>query len=55
MKGYRMDQGSRPTHKKEIVRYHPELFAGADQRSQGVVTGALNETSEDYRGWGNTR
>ena len=49
LKGYRMDQGSRPTHKKEIVRlYEQELEPPDDARETGHSLKAVERYLQGY-------
>ena len=49
MKGYRMDQGSRPTHKKEIVRLYEQGLEPPDvARETGHSLKAVERYLKDY-------
>lgn len=49
MKGYRMDQGSRPTHKKEIVRLYEQGLEPPDvARETGHSLKAVERYLQDY-------
>jgi hypothetical protein len=49
MKGYRMDQGSRPTHKKEIVRLYEQGLEPPDvARETGHSLKAVERHLKDY-------
>jgi hypothetical protein len=49
LKGYRMDQGSRPTHKKEIVRLYEEGWEPPDiARETGHSLKAVERYLKDY-------
>jgi hypothetical protein len=49
MKGYRMDQGSRPTHKKEIVRLYEQALEPPDvARETGHSLKAVERYLQDY-------
>jgi len=48
-KGYRMDQGSRPTHKREIARLHEEGLEAPDiARASGHSVNSVERYLQDY-------
>jgi transposase len=49
LKGYRMDQGSRPTHKREIARLHEEGLEAPDiARASGHSVNSVERYLQDY-------
>jgi hypothetical protein len=49
LKGYRMDQGSRPTHKREIARLHEEGLEPPDiARASGHSVKSVERYLQDY-------
>jgi len=49
LKGYRMDQGSRPTHKREIAKLHEEGLEPPDiARATGHSVGSVERYLQDY-------
>lgn len=49
LKGYRMDQGRSPTHKREIVRLHEEGLEAPDiARQTGHSVGSVERYLQDY-------
>jgi hypothetical protein len=49
LKGYRMDQGSRPTHKREIARLHEEGLEPPDiARASGHSVNSVERYLQDY-------